>query len=132
MLAFRDGELHATLDGNPTRAGFVLDGLELRLSLHGTVYELSKPPPPDVDRADPAGTVAVGASLRAPMPGTVVKVSVSEGDVVEEGQLLLVLEAMKVEQSVKAPHAGRVSSLPYREGDLVPGGAVLAQITEKT
>jgi biotin carboxyl carrier protein len=66
------------------------------------------------------------------MPGTVVRVSVSEGEVVEEGQLLLVLEAMKMEQSVKAPHAGRVSSLPYGEGDLVPGGAVLAEIEEKT
>jgi biotin carboxyl carrier protein len=64
------------------------------------------------------------------MPGTVVKVSVSEGDEVEEGQLLLVLEAMKMEQPVAAPHAGRVSSLPYAEGDLVPGGAVLAEIEE--
>jgi 3-methylcrotonyl-CoA carboxylase alpha subunit len=130
VLAFRDGELHATLDGNPTRAGFALDGPKLRLSLHGTVYELSKPPPPDVDRASPAGTDTTGASPTAPMPGTVVKVSVSVGDEVEEGQLLLVLEAMKMEQSVIAPHAGRVSSLPYVEGDLVPGGAVLAQIEE--
>jgi 3-methylcrotonyl-CoA carboxylase alpha subunit len=130
VLAFRDGELHATLDGNPTRAGFVLDGPKLRLSLHGTVYELSKPPPPDVDRASPAGTDTTGASLTAPMPGTVVKVSVSEGDEVEEGQLLLVLEAMKMEQSVLAPYAGRVSSLPFEEGDLVPGGAVLAEIED--
>ena len=58
------------------------------------------------------------------------KVAVEEGDEVEEGQLLLVLEAMKMEQPVAAPHAGRVASLPYGEGDLVPGGAVLAQIEE--
>jgi 3-methylcrotonyl-CoA carboxylase alpha subunit len=130
VLAFRDGELHATLDGNPTRAGFVMDGLEVRVSLHGTVYELSKPPPPDVDGSAPVGADTAGASLTAPMPGTVVRVFVGEGDEVEEGQLLLVLEAMKMEQPVTAPHAGRVASLPYGEGSLVPGGAVLAEIEE--
>ena len=130
VLAFRDGEMHATLDGNPIRAGFSLDGLEVRLSLHGTVYELSKPPPPDVDGTGPGGADAPGASLTAPMPGTVVKILVGEGDEVEEGQLLLVLEAMKMEQPVAAPHAGRVASLPFDEGALVPGGAVLAEIEE--
>jgi 3-methylcrotonyl-CoA carboxylase alpha subunit len=128
VLAFREGEIHATLDDNPTRAGFALDGLEVRLSLYGTAYEFSKPPPPDVDGAGPGGTDAAGASLTAPMPGTVVKVLVDEGDEVEEGELLLVLEAMKMEQTLVAPYAGRVASLPYGEGALVPGGAVLAEI----
>ena len=130
VLAFRDGEMHATLDGNPIRAGFVLDGLDVRLSLHGVVYELSKPGPPAVDEVGPGGTDMGGASLTAPMPGTVVKVLVDEGDEVEEGQLLLVLEAMKTEQSVAAPHAGVVRSLPYAEGAGVPGGAVLAELEE--
>ena len=130
VLAFRDGEMHATLDGNPIRAGFVLDGLDVRLSLRGVVYELSKPRPPDVDEVGPGGADAGGASLTAPMPGTVVKVLVDEGDEVEEGQLLLVLEAMKTEQSVAAPHAGVVRSLPYAEGAGVPGGAVLAELEE--
>jgi 3-methylcrotonyl-CoA carboxylase alpha subunit len=130
VLAFRDGEMHATLDGNPIRAGFVLDGLDVRLSLRGVVYELSKPDPPDVDEVGPGGADVGGASLTAPMPGTVVKVLVDEGDEVEEGQLLLVLEAMKTEQSVAAPHAGVVRSLPYAEGAGVPGGAVLAELDE--
>jgi biotin carboxyl carrier protein len=64
------------------------------------------------------------------MPGTVVRVLVGEGDEVEEGQLLLVLEAMKMELPVAAPHAGRIALLPYAEGALVPGGAVLAEIEE--
>jgi 3-methylcrotonyl-CoA carboxylase alpha subunit len=64
------------------------------------------------------------------MPGTVVKVLVDEGEEVEEGQFILVLEAMKTEQSVAAPYAGVVRSLPYGEGDMVPGGAVLAELGE--
>jgi len=59
-----------------------------------------------------------------------VKVLVGEGDEVEEGQLLLILEAMKMEQPVATPRAGRVASLPFGEGALVPGGAVLAEIEE--
>jgi biotin carboxyl carrier protein len=55
---------------------------------------------------------------------------VSEGDEVEEGQILLVLEAMKTEHSVAAPHEGVVVSLPYGEGASVPGGGVLAQLEE--
>jgi 3-methylcrotonyl-CoA carboxylase alpha subunit len=130
VLAFREGEIHATLDDNPIRAGFALDGLEVRLSLHGTAYELSKPHPPSVDATGAGAAEVAAAGPTAPMPGTVVKVLVEEGQKVEEGQLLLVLEAMKMEQPVAAPRAGRVASLPYGEGSLVPGGAVLAEIEE--
>ena len=83
-----------------------------------------------MDGACASGTDAAGAKLTAPMPGTVVRALVSEGDEVEEGQLLLILEAMKMEQPVVAPYAGRVASLPYNEGALIPGGAVLAEIEE--
>jgi 3-methylcrotonyl-CoA carboxylase alpha subunit len=64
------------------------------------------------------------------MPGTVAKVLVGEGDEVEEGQLLLVLEAMKTEHSISAPHDGVVNSIPYGEGDSVPGGDVLIELEE--
>ena len=64
------------------------------------------------------------------MPGTVVKVLVGEGEGVEEGQLLLVLEAMKTEHPVAAPRGGVVASLPYGEGASVPGGGVLVELEE--
>ena len=130
VLSRQDGELHATVDGHPVSGGFAVDGPDVLVSLDGASYRLSKPPPPDVDDAGPGGADAGGASLTAPMPGTVVKVLVSEGDEVEEGQLLLVLEAMKTEHSVAAPQAGVVGSLPYAEGASVPGGAVLAELEE--
>jgi biotin carboxyl carrier protein len=60
----------------------------------------------------------------------VARVLVSVGDAVQEGQLLLVLEAMKMEQPFTAPRAGRVRSLPFREGTLAPVGAVLVQLEE--
>jgi len=130
VLSEQDGWIYAVVDGEAVSAGLAFDGLDVLLSLGGESHRLSKPPPPDVEGTGPGGADAPGASLTAPMPGTVVKVLVGEGDDVEEGQVLLVLEAMKMEQPVAAPHAGRVASLPYGEGTLVPGGAVLAEIEE--
>jgi 3-methylcrotonyl-CoA carboxylase alpha subunit len=131
VLSERDGEIHAVVDGEAVTADLTFDGLDVLISLGGESHRLAKPPPLDVDGAGPGEADAPGAGLAAPMPGTVVKVFVGEGDEVEEGQLLMILEAMKMEQPVAAPHAGRVASLPYGEGTLVPGGAVLAEIEER-
>jgi 3-methylcrotonyl-CoA carboxylase alpha subunit len=130
VISKQDGQIRAIVDGQAVSAGLAFDDLDALVSLGSESYRLSKPPPPDVDGTGPGGADAPGASLTAPMPGTVVKVLVGEGDEVEEGQVLLVLEAMKMEQPVAAPHAGRIASLPYGEGTLVPGGAVLAEIEE--
>ncbi|HEY7048120.1 MAG TPA: biotin carboxylase N-terminal domain-containing protein [Jatrophihabitantaceae bacterium] len=74
---------------------------------------------------DPAAEVAAG-SLLAPMPGTVVRVAVSAGDQVGQGQPLLWLEAMKMEHTITAPAAGVVTELPVRAGQPVDVGTVLA------
>ena len=76
---------------------------------------------------DPADAVASG-SLLAPMPGTVVAVNVAEGEDVETGQAVLVLEAMKMQHTVAAPHAGTVTDLSVRPGDQVAAGEVLAVV----
>jgi 3-methylcrotonyl-CoA carboxylase alpha subunit len=126
VLYLGNGLLRATIDGRPVEAGIVLAGAQIRLSLGDETHTLQKALPPTVDGAGLGADSA--ASLTAPMPGTVVKVLVEEGDRVEEGRVLLVLEAMKMEQPVSAPHAGVVRSLPFGEGSLVPGGAVLAEV----
>jgi biotin carboxyl carrier protein len=126
VIYFGNNLLRATIDGRSVEAKVLLAGADIRLSLGGETHALRKVPPPTVDAAGPAADAA--ASLTAPMPGKVVKVLVEEGEEVEEGRLLLVLEAMKMEQPVSAPHAGVVRSIPFGEGSLVPGGAVLAEI----
>ncbi len=128
VLHYGDGRIRALVDDEPVEAEIVADADEILVSLRGEAHKLCKPAPPTVDEAGPGADVA--ASLTVPMPGTVVKVLVEEGQEVEEGQLLLVLEAMKMEQPVSAPHAGIVASLPFDEGSLVPGGAVLVEVQE--
>ncbi|MEM1271631.1 MAG: biotin/lipoyl-containing protein [Bacteroidota bacterium] len=66
--------------------------------------------------------------VRAPMPGLVLRLLVEEGEEVQEGQGLLVLEAMKMENELKAPAAGTVASLHTSPGDAVTKGAVLVEL----
>ncbi len=66
-----------------------------------------------------------GGSLKAPMPGKVVKVLVSPGDEVESGAGLVILEAMKMQNELQASQAGRVKEVRAAEGDNVERGAVL-------
>jgi 3-methylcrotonyl-CoA carboxylase alpha subunit len=128
VLYYGAGRIRALIDEEPLEAGILFGPAEVLISLRGATHKLLKSSPPAVDETGPDADAAV--SLTAPMPGTVVKVLVDEGQEVEEGQLLLVLEAMKMEQPVTAPHAGVVHSLPFEEGSLVPGGAVLAEVRE--
>lgn len=74
------------------------------------------------------GTVAGG--LVAPMPGNVTSVRVATGDAVSRGQLLLTLEAMKMEHRIIAERSGRVSRILVQQGDQVDNGALLAVLEE--
>ncbi|MGH9892151.1 MAG: acetyl-CoA carboxylase biotin carboxyl carrier protein subunit, partial [bacterium] len=67
-------------------------------------------------------------SLHAPMPGKVIKVLVGEGEIVDEGQVLVVLEAMKMEHSLRAPHSGMVKAIRSIEGEQVAAGQVLVVV----
>jgi propionyl-CoA carboxylase alpha chain len=73
---------------------------------------------------------AVAGGLVAPMPGTVLAVHVAPGDTVAQGQLLMIVEAMKMEHRITAPRAGMVREVRARPGDQVNGGDLLAVLDE--
>lgn len=75
-----------------------------------------------------SGTADGPAEIASPMPGKVVAVLVNEGDEVQEGQGIVVVEAMKMENELRAPKAGVVKSIQCAEGDSVDGGACLCVI----
>ena len=62
------------------------------------------------------------------MPATVIAVNVAPGQEVAEGDVLVLLEAMKMELPIKAPYAGRVKSIACVEGELVPAGVPLLEL----
>ena len=77
-----------------------------------------------------AGAAASGDSLTAPMQGTIVKIAVEDGATVAEGDLVVVLEAMKMEQPITAHRAGVVTGLSAEVGATVSNGAVLCEIKD--
>ncbi len=77
-----------------------------------------------------AGSAASGDSLTAPMQGTIVKIAVEEGTTVAQGDLVVVLEAMKMEQPITAHKPGTVQSLSAEVGATVSNGAVLCEIRD--
>lgn len=115
-----------------------------RVNVNGNVYEIALE---IIDKADigqvqqkeaasvsapaaaaPATGVQGSNAVKAPMPGTVLKVNVVNGASVKKGQVLMVLEAMKMENEIMAPCDGVVSSVDVQQGASVDAGAVLCTL----
>jgi len=76
----------------------------------------------------PKAAPASGTTVEAPMPGMIIRFEVDEGEEVNEGDPLLILEAMKMENSINAPASGKVKEIRFKEGDSVKKGDVLVVI----
>ncbi len=107
-----------------------------RVNVNGTAYEVEieemTGAPAAAPVAAPAAAAAptpaaggAGESINAPMPGNILKVNVTAGQAVKEGELLVVLEAMKMENEIFAPKAGTVAQVLVSKGSTVDTGATL-------
>lgn len=115
-----------------------------KVTVNGSVYEIVlevidkadiKTPaapvaaPAPAAPAAPVAPAAAGATtITAPMPGTILKVNVANGQAVKKGDVLMVLEAMKMENEIMAPADGTVSSVNVNAGASVEAGSVLCTL----
>ncbi len=114
------------MDGTRRTTPVVRTGNLLTIILDGTNYPLTLVDPLAPSQAEVEG----GDRLLAPMPGRIVDVLVRPGDSVAQGDVLIVLEAMKVQMRLTAPRAGIVGALRAAPGDLVDDGAELVSFVQ--
>ena len=106
-----------------------------RVNVNGTVYEVEleemtgAPAAPAAAPAAPAAAPAAGGEkVTSPMPGTILSVNVAAGDTVKRGQVLMILEAMKMENEIMCPCDGTVTSVSVTKGAAVESGTLLCTI----
>ena len=109
-----------------------------RVNVNGTVFEVEieemtgAPAAPAVAAAAPAPAApaapAGGEKITAPMPGTILAVNVKSGSAVKKGDVLMILEAMKMENEIMAPCDGAVTSVSVTKGAAVESGTLLCTI----
>jgi acetyl/propionyl-CoA carboxylase alpha subunit len=112
-------------DGAPLRAHVVANGDTTWVFIDGETFTIDVAP---ADQARPRRRASGNEGLAAPMPATVIKVLVEPGAEVHRGDVLLLLEAMKMELPVRAPRDGRVKALHCRPGELVQPGTALVDL----
>jgi len=116
------GEL-LEIDGRRHRVFAARRGDRVFVWCDGRVFEFA------AARPGARGDTAHAGDLLAPMPGRIRKTFVSEGQSVRKGDVLLLLEAMKMEHSIRAPRDGSVRRLPHQEGELVETGTALVELS---
>ena len=118
-----NGPVKVTVDGKAYEVSFENDTTAV---VNGKRYAVGTAAS-EAKAAAPAAANGAGATVASPMPGAVLRLSVKEGDRVNEGQEIIVLEAMKMETPVSAPAAGVIHFL-VKQGDQVQTGHTLAEI----
>ena len=78
--------------------------------------------------AAPAAPTGSGSPVKAPLPGTVTELKVNVGDTVKQGDVVLVLEAMKMQNNIESEYNGTVTSIAVKQGETVMEGSVLLTI----
>lgn len=121
-----DGET-AEVSVNGTEYNVAIEGLRARPATK--TPRLVRTPAPDSTPRTPEprqeAAAGGGSTIKSPLPGVVLDVSVREGDAVKAGQRLMLLEAMKMENNIEADKDGVVQSIKVRQGDSVLEGDVL-------
>jgi acetyl/propionyl-CoA carboxylase alpha subunit len=124
ILGTKAGELELEIDGRNVLLLVAKEGRRIWVHLDGKTYALERL----VGYADQAGLAGGERVLRAPMPGQVRRLAVQVGQAVSAGDVLVLLEAMKMEIRIQAPHAAKVARIAVSEGQSVEREQILVEL----
>ena len=126
VLRSSGADIDLEVDGR--RSALAITSVGARRLVHGEFGDVELI---ELPRFAVAGPAQAGGALKAPMPGRVLAISVAPGESVVRGQLLMVLEAMKMEHRITAPADGIVQAIRVAEGEQVANGALLAVLDDQ-
>lgn len=116
------------INGKSLTIGTFKQGKNIQVFYDGNLYELEAISEREHSRSGGFGS---GLEIISPMPSRVVKLLKSEGEDVEEGEAVVVVEAMKMESELKAPQAGKIKTIKINEGDAVEANALLVVLSDE-
>lgn len=130
IRVIQDGFLHLILEGRSYEVPCSIEGHQVKLSIEGTAYTFEVYDDRALRIRSLVGTeqVVIVPEINAPMAGRIIAVKASPDTLVEEGDPLVVIEAMKMENLIRAPHQGRVEQLNVEPGDAVEVGTHLLTV----
>ncbi len=124
--AWGRGRAWLTLGEHHVEVVIATRGDDVFVHLDGEAYQLRYQHP--LDRLAAASGGSAEDNIRAPMPGSIVSVSVQAGDAVTKGQTLLVMESMKMETTIAAPRDGVIAAITYEKGQTFDRDALLVSL----
>ena len=127
LLSASDGALTLLVEGKPLHAHVAGDGTRTLVAIAGQIYEFTQAQEKK-SQARPREAGRLEPQIRSPMPGKILQVLVTEGATIEPGQALVLLEAMKMENTLSAEGTARVKKVHVAPGDLVDLGQILVEL----
>ena len=127
ILDSQAGQLDLLFAGRPITLYWANDGERKWVSLDGCTHVLEKP---DARRATRTSEQTTSSQIRSPMPAQVQEIRVSRQETVEKGQIILLLEAMKMEIRIQAPYTGSIKRILVEEGQTVHRDQPLVELDE--
>ena len=127
LISARNGSMTLLFNGRAVQAHVVSHGGRILVAVEGRVYEFSTAQD-GRGRERKSQTGGWEPEIRSPMPGKILEVRVSQGDEVESNQTLVVLEAMKMENTLASGARARVKTIHVAPGELVELGQILVEL----
>jgi len=125
VLVFNAGFLKFTIGNRVNKCVVSRDKELVNVFMDGMVYRLKQH---KIGAPAPKPQAEEEGSLNSPISGKVVKIMAAQGDIVEKGQDLLIIEAMKMEHKIKAPYPGKVKAVNFKVDDKVDIGQLLVDL----
>jgi 3-methylcrotonyl-CoA carboxylase alpha subunit len=123
----KPGFFSMTIDGKVTKCTITTEGNQRHIFIHGDVYRFNK-----VEAgARPASFDALPSAITSPISGKVTAIGAADNDTVKAGQVIITIEAMKMEYQIKAPYDGKVEKGNFKVGDQVDIGELLVQMEKE-